>query len=771
MRMFLTALLAAIFFTTPAFSATITADLEASRLTGVAPFYVFFDSTGSTTTDSAADPWRDLLFKFYFDDPDGGAVWAHTGLSKNLANGSTAAHTFQSAGVYDVVVTVADHASGLDTATVQITVTEPDTVFAGALTVCISTSGTFSGCPAAGAIEITATNIAPTLATYGTSKRRILLRRGESFTNDDTLAITHQEGGHLGAYAAGADPIVAVTAKIIEFGSQTGGASNYGYDWRVTDLDITGTGSGAAIGVGGTAEFILIQGVKTRDFGVAIDFSPWFLQIDDSHIMHHDIGIFELDSDDNSNACFYGAARNLSIMGSTCIGGLPSTEPSIRMEFWQGGVFQHNYAEGAAGGKDILKFHSCEYPMPLGDGEKDFPCADVSDYSEYVVISDNEFIGIENFNGVLVSIRPQTNNINERIRYITIERNYFQAGIDHGKDLWISAADTETRDNIFVGTGMRDWQPLYYSLRGTAPDDVTGNRASNNTCYAAETAKNTIRCIEFLGDAITGSVARNNLLYATGFSNNTVVRNAETDEGNLRSLTDPFLNAPTPPSGTDPLEFMLHTPLVSAYNSGSHFGYGAVARSDRNEIGAFSDAAAMPTVATPVIDPDGETFETESSDISITTTTVGDIIWYTTDGSTPDATDTEYTGTFTVSATTVIKAIGILEDYNNSEVATANFTLHVPLPTTGPVTFSPYSGVWWGAESGLITLDSPTTPPPYTIFYWLNDHWGIRIYGGPLTVKHDTFIRAIAFKYGHESVETISGLHDIEGCVNCLTCP
>ena len=80
------------------------------------------------------------------------------------------------------------------------------------------------------------------------------------------------------------------------------------------------------------------------------------------------------------------------------------------------------------------------------------------------------------------------------------------------------------------------------------------------------------------------------------------------------------------------------------------------------------------TVATPVINPNGGTDLTSAQTVTITCATAGATIYYTTDGTTPSASNgTQYTGSFTVSADCTVKAIAVLNG-TSSEVASATFT-------------------------------------------------------------------------------------------------
>ncbi len=80
----------------------------------------------------------------------------------------------------------------------------------------------------------------------------------------------------------------------------------------------------------------------------------------------------------------------------------------------------------------------------------------------------------------------------------------------------------------------------------------------------------------------------------------------------------------------------------------------------------------LETVATPKLPKEGKFSGTKT--ITITCATKGADIYYTTDGSKPSAASTLYTGSFTISATTTVKAIAIKSGMNDSEIASATYT-------------------------------------------------------------------------------------------------
>ena len=119
-----------------------------------------------------------------------------------------------------------------------------------------------------------------------------------------------------------------------------------------------------------------------------------------------------------------------------------------------------------------------------------------------------------------------------------------------------------------------------------------------------------------------------------------------------------------------------------------------------------------PTAATPVISPGSETF-TGSVMVSMTDSTSGAAISYTTDGSIPpgSATSQTYGGAFAVSTTTVVNAVATKAGFTNSPLASATYTLQgTPTisslsTTSGPVgTPVTITGTNFGSTQGTSTV-------------------------------------------------------------------
>ncbi len=93
----------------------------------------------------------------------------------------------------------------------------------------------------------------------------------------------------------------------------------------------------------------------------------------------------------------------------------------------------------------------------------------------------------------------------------------------------------------------------------------------------------------------------------------------------------------------------------------------------------YSSSAAT---ATPTFSPAAGTY-TSAQNVTISSTTQGAKIYYTTDGSTPDNTKTLYQTAISVNTTTTIKAIAYdSNNQNPSNLATALYTINTPGPAT-----------------------------------------------------------------------------------------
>ena len=104
------------------------------------------------------------------------------------------------------------------------------------------------------------------------------------------------------------------------------------------------------------------------------------------------------------------------------------------------------------------------------------------------------------------------------------------------------------------------------------------------------------------------------------------------------------------------------------------------------------------TVATPTFSPAAGSYSGTQS-VTLSCSTSGASIYYTTDGTTPTSGSTLYTGAISVATSETVKAIGILAGWTDSSVASAAYTI---VPTA--VVFNAGNGQTWTVPGGVTSL-------------------------------------------------------------------
>ena len=153
----------------------------------------------------------------------------------------------------------------------------------------------------------------------------------------------------------------------------------------------------------------------------------------------------------------------------------------------------------------------------------------------------------------------------------------------------------------------------------------------------------------------------------------------------------------------------------------------------------------LPAAATPTFSPAAGTY-TSIKSVTISDTTTGATIYFTTDGSTPTTSSTQYTSAITVSSTETIKAIAVASGYSQSAVGSAAYTINLPAVATP--TFSPAAGTYTSIKS--VTIADTTTGA--TVYYTIDGSTPTTSstqYTSAISVSTTETIKAIAVAAGH----------------------
>ena len=111
---------------------------------------------------------------------------------------------------------------------------------------------------------------------------------------------------------------------------------------------------------------------------------------------------------------------------------------------------------------------------------------------------------------------------------------------------------------------------------------------------------------------------------------------------------------------------------------GDHSGSLTVASGELSETVALSGSVtALPVAATPTFSPAGGTYS-EAQTVTITCETEGATIHYTLNGDDPDENSPAYIEALTIATTTTVKAIAVKNGYDNSEIASATYSIVEP---------------------------------------------------------------------------------------------
>lgn len=127
---------------------------------------------------------------------------------RSIAYGSRACHVFRTPGTYTVSLWCVDSDGTVGQATVNVTISDPDSIFTGSRTICFANDGDFTGAPT-GAQQITSIAALVTAIDALSQPGRVLFRRGSvQEVSLDLNRTAVNQNLRFGAFGNGARPII-----------------------------------------------------------------------------------------------------------------------------------------------------------------------------------------------------------------------------------------------------------------------------------------------------------------------------------------------------------------------------------------------------------------------------------------------------------------------------------------------------------------------------------------------------------------------------------
>ena len=170
-----------------------------------------------------------------------------------------------------------------------------------------------------------------------------------------------------------------------------------------------------------------------------------------------------------------------------------------------------------------------------------------------------------------------------------------------------------------------------------------------------------------------------------------------------------------------------------------------------------SAAYSINPAAKPIFSQAAGTYTTVQT-VTISDSTTGATVYYTTDGSMPTTTATVYSGVITVSSTEMLEAVAIASGYSLSPVELAAYTINLPAATP---TFSPGTGTYTAAQT--VTISDSTSGA--TIYYTTDGTTptlGSSVYGSPISVSSSETVEAIATASDYSPSAAAEAIYTLE---------
>lgn len=514
---------------------TLSLSLASSRTSGVAPLYVFFGATGTTST-GVSRPFHYIGYDWNFDDP--------TSMQPN-AKGGVSAHVYDQPGTYTVTLSGRNQNGDTATITQDIVVFDPEVVFTGTNTVCFSNDADFTDSPF-GATQVT-TNLLSTVLTHAGNGKRLLLKRGHTFISSGNPEVTITTGpAHFGAFGSGIsgdargiyanNPIISVQPGV----NEVFGFAWIGNDVRCCDINMVEGDLFASGCIGfdthGTCVNSLLYRCSTSGFRTSMGYSHDTIEAL-GHSANEACSIVQCHFKDSHVTTTYCGGRGLGFINNYYDAN--DLSHLCRITFAQGCVVDGNLFEYPGTNRHCVKLHAAQNTGIYGV------------YSENVVVRNNTMRA-----GVpwMITCGAQDAISNELIRDVLIEQNLFLADAGSQSPVFIHCSNVTARNNLIVTVngngGIGSYAGFLVDENGITPYP-SGIEIYNNTQYDHTAGGNETAILDIRKYATGETLLLYNNILDVDAGNSWVVYpnlpvSSQVDsQSNLHNLTFNFTNPAT----------------------------------------------------------------------------------------------------------------------------------------------------------------------------------------------------------------------------------
>ena len=178
----------------------------------------------------------------------------------------------------------------------------------------------------------------------------------------------------------------------------------------------------------------------------------------------------------------------------------------------------------------------------------------------------------------------------------------------------------------------------------------------------------------------------------------------------------------------------------------------------QSNVGSATYVINLPQVATPTFNPAAGTYSAAQT-VTISDSTSGSSIYYTTNGTTPSPSSTHYTGAISVSVPEILEAMAIASGYTNSAVGSAAYSIN----QAATPTFNPVAGQY-GSPQTVTISDSTSSATIYFTTNGTTPTTNSSVYNSAISVSATETLEAFATASGYNASAVASAAYTIVSC-------